>query len=77
MPQKRRYLSFLGVKQKRKLMISFLGSLFLMFFDYSYLGVTFSFNGKFNLAKKRLRDQASKAMYSVVILTYGSEVWGV
>jgi ribosomal protein L32 len=37
-----------------------------MHFDYTYFGVTFSFNGKFNLAKKRLHDHASKAMYSVV-----------
>jgi hypothetical protein len=34
--------------------------------DFSYLGVLFNFNGKFYKAKKRIVEQARKAMFSVV-----------
>ena len=34
--------------------------------DYTYLGVTFNYNGSFTLAKKRLLDQAQKAMYGLI-----------
>jgi len=33
---------------------------------FSYLGVKFSFNGRFNMTKKHLIDQARKAMFSVI-----------
>ena len=34
--------------------------------SYTYLGVIFNYNGKFNVAKKALYDRASKAMFSVI-----------
>ena len=34
--------------------------------DFSYLGVKFNYNGKFNKTKKYLCDQARKAMFSVL-----------
>jgi len=34
--------------------------------NFAYLGVQFSFNGKFLKTKKKLLDQALKAMYSVL-----------
>ena len=34
--------------------------------EYTYLGVTFSFNGKFGKARKRLHDLASKALYGLI-----------
>lgn len=34
--------------------------------DYVYLGIEFNWNGSFVKAKKRLRDKAVKAMYSVI-----------
>ena len=34
--------------------------------DFSYLGVIFNFNGKFNKTKKHLTDQARKAMFSIL-----------
>ena len=35
-------------------------------FEYTYLGVTMNYNGKFVMAKKRLYDQANKAMFSLL-----------
>ena len=34
--------------------------------DFTYLGIKFNFNGKFDKAKKHLCDQARKAMFSVL-----------
>ena len=34
--------------------------------DFSYLGIKFNYNGKFSKTKKRLVDQARKAMLSLV-----------
>ena len=34
--------------------------------DFVYLGVLFTFNGKFNKTKNRLLDQARKAMFSLI-----------
>lgn len=33
--------------------------------SYSYLGLLFSYNGKFNMAKKKLVEQAQKAVYAL------------
>jgi hypothetical protein len=34
--------------------------------SFAYLGVLFNFNGKFGKAKKKLVDQARRAMFSVI-----------
>ena len=34
--------------------------------DYTYLGICFNYNGKLIKAEKKLYDQASKAMYSLI-----------
>ena len=33
--------------------------------SYSYLGVTFNYNGNFNTARKKLLDQAKKSSYGL------------
>ena len=33
--------------------------------SYSYLGVTFNYNGNFNTARKKLLDQAQKSLYGL------------
>ena len=33
--------------------------------SYSYLGILFHYNGKFNIAKKKLTEQARKALYAL------------
>ena len=42
------------------------GNVLDMVEDFVYLGVLFSFNGKFQKAKKRLLGQARKAMFALV-----------
>ena len=34
--------------------------------DFDYIGVRFNFNGKFAKNKKKLSDQARKAMFSLM-----------
>ena len=34
--------------------------------EYTYLGICFNYNGRMNKAEKKLYDQASKAMYSLI-----------
>jgi hypothetical protein len=39
---------------------------FLKFiYSYSYLGVTFNYNGNFNTARKKVLDQAQKSLYGL------------
>jgi len=33
--------------------------------SYTYLGIVFNYNGRFNVTKKKLTEQSLKAMYSI------------
>lgn len=64
--QKSRVMVFSRGKIRNKPMFNLGGSLLDITDDYSYLGIAFKYNGKFDNAKKVMYDKANRAMFSLI-----------
>ena len=66
-PNKTKITIFGGRKvQKEKFTFKYNGKDLELVDEFKYLGVTFKYNGNFELCKKNLYEQASKAMFSLL-----------
>ena len=65
MLKKPKAMIFCKRKGRQQYEFKLYGSIIKIVEFYSFLGLTFNYNGKFTLAKKKLAEQAHKALYAL------------